>query len=207
MTSETYDLLADLLSYPSNETRNALDRCRTQLRSDAPDAVASLDRFAEQTSSMSTEGLQELYTQSFDLNPTCSLEVGWQLYGENYSRGELLVEMRKTLRRLGVAETTELPDHLTLVLAALGRMDAEEAGRFSAQVLLPALTKMQQGLSGKPNPYANVLEAIRLTRNEDVQPVRCPAPGRHELPILSTTEPSLATDNWQLPTQEGVCHG
>lgn len=131
MTSETYDLLADLLSYPSNETRNALDRCRTQLRSDAPDAVASLDRFAEQTSSMSTEELQELYTQSFDLNPTCSLEVGWQLYGENYSRGELLVEMRKTLRRLGVAETTELPDHLTLVLAALGRMDAEEAGRFA----------------------------------------------------------------------------
>jgi len=33
MNTETYDLLAALLAYPCDETRAAVDRCRTRLRS------------------------------------------------------------------------------------------------------------------------------------------------------------------------------
>src|SRR6266568_3182701 len=57
---------------------------------------------------------QELYVQTFEFNPACTLELGWHLFGENYERGEFLVRMREQLRRHGIAESNELPDHLTL---------------------------------------------------------------------------------------------
>ena len=160
MNTETYDALATLLAYPDDRTKVVLERCQSDCAS-IKGTAESLTHFVEKTAPWSTEDLQELYTQTFDLNPTCTLEIGWQLFGENYSRGEFLVAMRQTLRRLGVMETTELPDHVTLALSALGRMEPAEASRFSAEFLLPALGKMVQALSGKENPYAGVLEAIQ----------------------------------------------
>lgn len=160
-TTQLYDTLAKLLAYPAAGISSQMIACRQMLGEHMPEAAASLDRFAQQVSSLMTEDLQELYTQTFDLNPICSLELGWQLYGENYSRGEFLVEMRGTLRRLDVPESTELPDHITHVLPAFGRMPAREADRFATGFLLPALEKMLQGLSGKNCPYVDVLEAIR----------------------------------------------
>jgi nitrate reductase assembly molybdenum cofactor insertion protein NarJ len=69
--------------------------------------------------------------------------------------------MRDQLRRAGLAETTELPDHLTLVLPAVARMAPREADRFTADLLLPALGKMLAGLAGKGSPYEDALEAVR----------------------------------------------
>ena len=92
--------------------------------------------------------LQELYAATFDLDPHCSLEVGWHLFGENYERGEFLVKMRVELRRLGVGESTELPDHLTHALAALGRMEPQEAAEFATACLFPALDKMCAATAG-----------------------------------------------------------
>lgn len=159
--NRVYDALARLLGYPAEDTLGVAELCQAALAETVPEAAALLVRFAEKVQGLTTEELQELYTQTFDLNPVCSLEVGWQLFGENYSRGEFLVAMRQILRRLGIAESTELPDHLTHVLPALGRMSPREANRFAARHLLPALDKMLHGLAGKNCPYEWVLAAIQ----------------------------------------------
>jgi len=159
--TQLYDTLSKLMAYPDDKTLDRLALCRASLAATIPDAASRLNEFAQRVDTMSTTRLQELYTQTFDLSPICSLELGWQLYGENYSRGEFLVEMRQTLRRLDVPESTELPDHMTHVLLAFGRMPAKEADRFASGFLLPAVAKMLQGLSGKNCPYETVLEAIR----------------------------------------------
>lgn len=190
---EIHDLLAKLVAYPDGGTRAALDRCRALVPAMIGDAGEALARFVEQTEPMSLEELQEIYTQAFDLNPACSLEIGWQLYGENYARGEFLVAMRQTLRRLEVPESTELPDHLTHVLAALGRMSDHEAAAFGAECLFPALEKMLGGLDRKAIPFAWVLEAIRgLFRTASSVPDR-ETPGPWSLPVID-------------PSEE-VCHG
>jgi nitrate reductase delta subunit len=195
------------LAYPDEQTLRAVECCRSLLRAEAPAAAEWLDRIAEDTSKMTTSELQELYTQSFDLNPVCSLEVGWQLYGENYSRGEFLVEMRQTLRRLRVEETTELPDHLTHVLAAFGRMEEDEANRFGAEFLQPALEKMLQGLDGKSVPYVAVLEAIKSVVSCQLPVVSCQASVRKELPIVCLDDHETPTANWQLTTENWRSHG
>jgi nitrate reductase molybdenum cofactor assembly chaperone len=156
-----YDALARLLAYPNEQYRHDLCDCRHALADDYSEAMRFLDRFTHDVESRTIEDLQELYTRAFDLTPLCSLELGWQLFGENYSRGEFLVAMRQTLGRLGVPESTELPDHITHVLLAFGRMPAREANRFASKFLLPALEKMLQGLRGKNCPYEEILEAIR----------------------------------------------
>lgn len=155
-----YDSLAGLLTYPDADYRRGLANCRAALK-DQPEAAERLDQFAGGIQDLALEGLQELFTQTFDLNPVCSLEVGWHLFGENYSRGEFLVEMRQELRRHGLPESTELPDHLTHVLSAVARMEAPKADRFTMKYVLPALEKMLAGLHGKECPYEHVLEAVR----------------------------------------------
>lgn len=122
---------------------------------------------------------QELYVQTFEFNPACTLEIGWHLFGENYERGEFLVRMREQLRRHGIAETSELPDHLCHLLLLIGRLDHEEAAELAGQFVLPALGKIKEAL--KDNPYASLIAAAEANLEADYPD----APRRpHSLPIF-----------------------
>ncbi len=160
-TLTIYDRLAELLAYPREDYGTTLEECQRLLGAEFPEAASYLERFAHELSGKSPEDLEELYTHTFDLNPVSSLEIGWHLFGENYNRGEFLVFMRQAMRRLGLEESAELPDHLTHVLPTLARLDAREADRFLRTYLLPALQKVQAGLGSKDSPYQYLLEAIR----------------------------------------------
>lgn len=108
---------------------------------------------------------QELYVQTFEFDPACTLEIGWHLFGENYERGEFLVRVRSELRRYDIPESTELPDHLTHLLPLLERMERLEAARFVGQFLLPALTKIASAV--KSNPYRDILGHIQAKLRSD----------------------------------------
>jgi len=155
------DLLAALLKYPDGDYLKAIEECQSRLQEEQPGAAGPIGRFARAVRGLSHEQRQELFVQTFDLNPVCVLEVGWHLYGDTYDRGPFLATMRQHMRRFDVKEDSELPDHLTHTLAVLGRMEAQEANRFAAQSILPALEKMLAGLKGKANPYEHVLRAIQ----------------------------------------------
>jgi len=169
MDREIYDGLGRILSYPGPIFRKNLEICWAHAAVANRAAAAFLWDLLEETRGMSTPDLQELYTRTFDLNPVCALDVGWHLYGEAYERGRFLVRMREMLRQVGIAEGTELPDHLTAVLPALGRLAPEEAGAFAAAYVLPALRRMLEGLAGKDNPYEKALAAARLLLEGRVQ--------------------------------------
>ena len=101
---------------------------------------------------------QELYVQTFEFNPACTLEIGWHLFGENYERGEFLVRMREQLRRHRIAESTELPDHLTLLLPLVARMSHDEATQLVGEFILPAVAKILSAIHG--NKYEAVIAGI-----------------------------------------------
>lgn len=161
---DALDCLASILRYPEPGHDVAVAACRDALLGDpAPgvrEAAPRIERFAHAVAGRTVEELQELYTRTFDLNPVCALDVGWHLYGENYDRGRFLVRMRELLETLGIEESVELPDHLTSVLPALARLDGEAAGDLAEGYVGRALHKMLDGLSGKDNPYEEVLRAV-----------------------------------------------
>lgn len=157
-----FDQLAALLEYPDAELRGHLAGSRDLAAQDQPKAAEALDSFDARTRDLSDGELQELYTRTFDTNPATALEVGWHLFGEQYERGAFLVRMRGEMRRFDLKESTELPDHLSHVLAVLGRMDSEEAGAFATTQVIPALARMREGVKSLESPYEDILTAIWL---------------------------------------------
>lgn len=101
---------------------------------------------------------QEIYVQTFEFSPAATLEVGWHLFGENYERGEFLVRMREQLRRYGIPEGTELPDHLPQLLRLVWRLPYDEAAELVGLHLAPALAKIRAALAG--NPYEPLIAEI-----------------------------------------------
>jgi nitrate reductase delta subunit len=151
-----------MLRYPRAGWIGWLSRSREALRAMDSPAAAPLDSFAEQVQGLSLEQLQELYTATFDLNPICALEVGWQLFGEEYARGSFLVAMRAKLREQRIAEEGELPDHLAGLLTLLDQLAPQEARELASSFLAPAVAKMLAGFPGKANPYENLLRAVNV---------------------------------------------
>lgn len=166
-TSAPYDLLARLFDYPDEFY---LDRCRE----------AGLAEFASEMEKLSTSQIQEQFIATFDWNPATALDLGWHLYGEQYARGEFLVRVRDELRRYGIPESTELPDHLTHVLLLLARMDSTQAEQFAGEFVAPAVAKLVSALDQKQTPFALLMRAVR-----DALPVQAEIPpAKVELPIL-----------------------
>jgi nitrate reductase delta subunit len=154
--------LAYALAYPGDCFEERLEEALAVIRRHAPEAGVPLAAFCDAVRPLMLEEREELYTRTFDINPVCSLEIGWQLFGEEYHRGALLVRLRGELRRHGIEESTELPDHLTHVLSLLDRMAQAEAQSFAACCVIPAVDKMLIAFDGAENPYGDVLLAVGL---------------------------------------------
>ena len=139
-------------------------------------ARAALESFPGFAAIEATE-LEELYTRTFDINPVCSLETGWHLFGEDYNRGAFLVRMRGLLRQHGVKEGAELPDHLESALRVLPAMGAEDASDLAREFILPAVMKMRTPFEKNDNPYGAVLaEVERFLRDTYGDPIEWSAP-------------------------------
>lgn len=156
-----YDLVASLFLYPGADYGDRLAQCRQECSAALPQADELLDAFASAIEKLAPEEVEELYTRTFELNPMCALEVGWHLYGEDYSRGVFLVQMRQALRQHALPESTELPDHLSHVLTVMGRLGTDESSLFAERYVLPALEKMLAGLVGKENPYESLVATAK----------------------------------------------
>lgn len=153
MNGPLYESLARLLEYPRDDFAAQVDTCRA-LTDDAQFAA-----FAISTEKLPLAALEELYIQSFDFDPKATLDLGWQLFAEDYNRGLFLAKLRSESRRLNVPETCELPDHLPHVLRLLVRMTSAEAGDFAATCGVPAVEKILAALS-EPNPYRPLVACV-----------------------------------------------
>lgn len=159
------DAIAAVLEYPGADLAQRAFECAAHLDHLAETVPASVEgarllrAFAEHPAiGMGASHMEELYLQTFEMNPVRTLDLGWQLFGEDYNRGLFLVKVRQELRRAGIPETTELPDHATQVLKLVGRMEAEQAQDFGTSCVLPALAKTYTGIGGDC-PYRLPVEA------------------------------------------------
>lgn len=114
--------------------------------------------FFAETKRVDSTGLEELYTNTFDLNPVATLEVGWHLWGEQYERGRFLADLRGLQENLGIDDSSELPDHLTLLLPTIAAAPAEPHLR---EQCAKALDKILVPLEEQGNPYRHLIRAAR----------------------------------------------
>lgn len=154
--------ISRLLSYPDAHYISLVELLYVLLQTELPDAAREAAAFGRCVEQCSEYALEEAYTRTFDVNPACALEIGWHLFGEDYMRGQFLVRMRGELAKHEIAESSELPDHLTHVLALVASMPYEESHRLLHACVFPALHKMQSALDKSDSPYRHLIRCLVL---------------------------------------------
>jgi len=64
----------------------------------------------------------EVFTRTFDVQAITTLDVGYVLFGDDYKRGELLVNLNREHREAGNDCNGELADNLSNLLPLLSKM-------------------------------------------------------------------------------------
>ncbi|MBK8727331.1 MAG: molecular chaperone TorD family protein [Holophagaceae bacterium] len=153
--------IAPLLEYPGPNTKAQAIALAESMKWYAEVWEDLLEAFALHLQLTPLAELEETYTRAFDMNPSSSLDLGWHLFGETYKRGSFMANLRQSLREHGIAEGTELPDHLPTVLRLLPALPVEDARDLTRDCILPALEKLRPKLEGAA-PYNHLLEALEL---------------------------------------------
>lgn len=195
------DDLATALEYPSGTT--AL-RCAEATRT-LPEkysvmhkALTDLEHWLNRAAHGQAE---EWYSRIFDLNPDCTLNIGYHLFGEQYERGAFLAGLVGEHRRVGLEIPDDLPDYLPSILRLLARVEElEDAQTLVSHAMLPALHRMQADLAKSEAPWVPLLtalpEVLETTFDtvgipEDMYPARDKTfLGQRELPVGSATPDS-----------------
>lgn len=165
-----YNKLASILAYPSREIYRQTEELSQLVLKVAPDQVEAMQTFYHFIIESRLEKIEESFTRSFDMNPSCCLELGWHLYGEDYQRGVFLVNMRQSLREEHLEENAELPDHLSHCLNLFTRLEPEDAEVFSQEYMQPAITKIRTALEAE-NPYTCVINLVQHMLEEQYGPI------------------------------------
>ena len=169
-----YGLFADLLEYPSPQLAGQARECLAALGEKHAKARSHVEKFEKFSCSIPHSRLEELYTETFDIQAICSPYVGYHLFGEDRTRGMFMIKLKEQFSGL-VACGYDLPDHLSLMLRFLDRGNgAEEIRELKEYCLIPAVKKMITLLKDSSNAYRGVLQAVLLVL-EDVRefdPVR-----------------------------------
>lgn len=162
MIRENGGFLSDLgmlYMYPGPDYVDRARRVHERLEEMEAGAAEEFKQFLDFIKDFSLEQLEEVFTRTFDLNPVSSPELGWHLFGEDYNRGLFLAKMRRELKKAGIEESKELPDHISHALQLLERMETDKAEEFTTSCVLPALKKMLRGFEGKENGFEPLVRA------------------------------------------------
>ncbi len=145
-----YEHLARLFDYPRYDYPQWVQACYDMLAGRYVLAASEIVAFAQELPSeggpLEPEALdevQEIFTRTFDVQAITTLGVGYVMFGDDYKRGELLVNLNREHRAAGIDCGDELPDHLPNVLRLMARWeDRELAAEFAEEILHPALVRM-----------------------------------------------------------------
>lgn len=138
-----YRLFTPLVSYPDAGLPAAVERCTAMLGLHCPEAAATLAPFAQWLAVTPLHDQEEVYARTFHIQAICYLDLGFVLFGEDYKRGEFLVNMKREQALAGNQCGDELPDNLANVLNLLPLLqDRELVADLGSRVMVPALRRM-----------------------------------------------------------------
>ncbi|MBP9582918.1 MAG: hypothetical protein KBE38_12230 [Ignavibacterium sp.] len=140
---EHYDLLASLFSYPDEKLRIDSEAAHRLLESKYISASKFFNEFYLFSKSISLIKWQEIYTRTFDVQPITTLDLGYVLFGDDYKRGELLVNLSKEHKNYNIDCGSELGDHLPNVLRLLTQLTDDDLKTDLIYLIIkPALHKI-----------------------------------------------------------------
>lgn len=162
-TDRTLKALSLLLSYPSRDLQHAMPEIGGVLASETRLTAAArraLRPLVEELSSRDIFDLEEQYVMLFDRSRTLSLNLFEHVHGESRDRGGAMVSLMETYRNGGFEPaTTELPDHLPVLLEFLSTRPGAEAQGILADAA-HIFEALNARLVRRESPYGAVFAAL-----------------------------------------------
>lgn len=163
MMDRTLKALSLTLSYPTGELQSAMPEIGEVLGADpriGTGTRAALQTLTGRLGQGDLYDLQESYVMLFDRSRTLSLNLFEHVHGESRDRGGAMVSLIETYREGGFEPaTSELPDHLPVLLEFLASRPVSEAKETLADAahILDALSAR---LARRESDYAVVFAAL-----------------------------------------------
>ncbi len=138
-----YDILASVFYFPDSFYLEQVETCQSLLEDKYPELAREFESFLHFVQDISDDELEKIFMRTFDIQSLCCLDVGYVLYGEDYTRGKILANLNKEHNEAGVDCKGELADRLPNILRLMPRLKDEELLNEIVRYLLkPALDKM-----------------------------------------------------------------
>jgi nitrate reductase assembly molybdenum cofactor insertion protein NarJ len=205
-----YEHLAKLFDYPRHDYPQWVQSVYDMLAGRYVLAAAEIDSFAR---ALPTEGepfspealdeVQEIFTRSFDVQAITTLGVGYVMFGDDYKRGEMLVNLNRELRDVGIDCGSELPDHLPTVLRLVARWEDRDLVReFVEEILHPALERMvaefgQRRMAAREGLYQKHYKTLIISSAERATIFREPLAA-----LLLVLKSDFDLPEWKPPEQD-----
>ena len=161
--SVTFKALSVLLSYPSSDLKAVAGEIGEVLAGEgilSKNALAAIQPLLADMEQFDVYELQERFVLLFDRSRTLSLNLFEHVHGESRDRGPAMVDLLDTYRAGGFdLVSTELPDHLPILLEFLSTRPLDEAKEMleDAGHILAALAER---LQRRDSNYTAVLAAL-----------------------------------------------
>lgn len=166
----TFKALSLILSYPTVELQKAMPEIAAVLMAESRLTLAVRRDLAPLLNALEQDdiyALEEAYVGLFDRSRTLSLNLFEHVHGESRDRGGAMVSLVETYRDAGFDPvTSELPDHLPVLLEFLATRPAPEAQDVLADAA-HIFTALTERLNRRESSYASVFAV--LTQIADVQ--------------------------------------
>ena len=143
MDKQQYITLSELFRYPTEGYIEKVNSCMEMLQEEYPDAAKSFERFHEYINGKTLFEIEEVFGFTFHIQAICFLDIGYVLFGEDYTRGDFLVNMKREQANVNNDCGEELADNLPNVLKLMTiSEDKDFVEELGVRALIPALEKM-----------------------------------------------------------------
>lgn len=160
-SEQALELLARVLEYPDGDTATLARQAAGQLAGDHIALARALWDLAVWLENAPRGQIEERYTALFDLNPVCTLNLGYHVFGDTYPRGAFIAGLAGELRQRGLDAGHDLPDYLPTLLRLLAHIDPIEDAHLLLSVgVLPGLAKIAEALRGSHDPWSDLLRSL-----------------------------------------------
>ena len=163
IADRTLKALSLLLCYPTRELQQAMPEIAAVLAAETRLTAAARRALRPLCDTMATSDiceLEERYVLLFDRSRTLSLNLFEHVHGESRDRGGAMVSLLETYREAGFEPaTSELPDHLPVLLEYLATRPAVEAREVLADAA-HIFEALGARLARRDSSYAAIFPAL-----------------------------------------------
>ena len=205
-----YQYLAALFDYPEADYPAQVQRAYVLLEDRYPRAAAELLPFVEamasdgeKYSAQALDEIQEIFTRSFDVQSITTLGIGYIMFGDDYKRGELFVNLSREFADAGIDGGSELPDHLPTVLRLIARWQDEGLiAELVEEIVHPALQQMIAEFGSRRSEQRNELYRKHYKTLIASSPTRGTMFRAPLAAVLEVLKEDFALSDWHPPEQD-----